>query len=133
MKPTKENQQLNQYMEEFEEDTKLNLQNLREKSLTVSMIRAKWLNYFFLEKENLERANAAKAKYIKSKSASGDSVLRLKNEDNLMSNDDTLAKLKRIAAQSQANMEYLQMALNILDGFGYQIKTVSEILKLEKI
>ena len=134
MKQISDNEQLNEYIKEFEDDIKLNIQNLREKSLTVSAIRAKWLNYFFLEKTNLERANNAKAKYLKSKTkVNMGSSLRLKNEDALLENDETLNKLKQIASQSQMNIEYLQMALNILDGFGFQIKTVTEIMKLEKL
>ena len=48
------NDQLASYIAEFNEDVKLSLHSLREKSLMCSSIWAKWLQYLYKEKENLQ-------------------------------------------------------------------------------
>jgi len=40
-------------MSELTSDVTINMHNIREKSLMSSSIWSKWLNYLFIEKENL--------------------------------------------------------------------------------
>ena len=61
----KSNKELSRYIKELEEDVQLSVANLREKSLTCSSIRAKWLAYYYKEKENLTRIKNTKAKILK--------------------------------------------------------------------
>lgn len=49
----KSNQILSNYIRELNNDVKLSISNLREKSLTCSAIWAKWISYLFLEKDNM--------------------------------------------------------------------------------
>ena len=87
------NKELSKYIEELENDVKLTEFNLREKSLLASSLWSKWLSYLFLEKSNLDKIQLAKTKCIKqnmSESKIQDSVLRKKNEENLLANNDTL-------------------------------------------
>ena len=44
-----------QYSMELKEDLKLSLSNLREKSLTTSSMKAKWIGYMAKEKEALSK------------------------------------------------------------------------------
>lgn len=87
------------YVKEFNDDVKLSLGTLREKSLMCSSIWAKWLQYLYKEKENLQRISDAKKKLLQKKmsdSKNVDSVLRMKNEDRIMESDDTMRKLMQL-------------------------------------
>lgn len=127
------NDQLSQYIKEFNDDVKLSLHNLREKSLMCSSIWAKWLQYLYKEKENLQRISDTKKKVMQKKMSESkniDSVLRLKNEDKLIESDETIRKLSDLNRKTQTNIEYIERALNILQNFGFQIKNVIEVYKL---
>ena len=130
----KENVDLQRYIKELEDDVKLTEYNLREKSLLCSSNWAKWLSYLFLEKENMQRIADAKQKILKKKSAtvkSTDSVLRMKSEEKISEKDENLKKLNVLSKQTQDNIDFIEHALNIFQQFGYNIKNVYEILKLD--
>ena len=130
----KENVDLQRYIKELEDDVKLTEYNLREKSLLCSSNWAKWLSYLFLEKENMQRIADAKQKILKKKSAtvkSTDSVLRMKSEEKISENDETVKKLNLLSKQTQDKIDYIERALNILQNFSYQIKNVHDVLKLQ--
>lgn len=130
----KENVDLQRYIKELEDDVKLTEYNLREKSLLCSSNWAKWLSYLFLEKENMQRIADAKQKILKKKTAtvkSTDSVLRMKSEEKISENDETVKKLNLLSKQTQDKIDYIERALNILQNFGYQIKNVHDVLKLQ--
>lgn len=131
-KQLKLNTQLQKYINEFNDDVKLNSLNLREKSLTSSAIWAKWLSYLFLEKENLERIIDSKQKILKKKmsSSSNDSILRLKAEDKISENDPTIQKLNNLQKITKDNIDYIERGLSILSNFGFNIKNAIETFKL---
>ena len=58
------------------------------------------------------------------------SVLRMKSEDKLMENDATLQKLNSLSKMTQDNIDYIERALSILASFGFSIKNVIEVMKL---
>ena len=130
----KENADLQRYIKELEDDVKLTEYNLREKSLLCSSNWAKWLSYLFLEKENMQRIADAKQKLLKKKTAaakSTDSVLRMKSEEKICESDETMKKLNLLSKQTQDKIDYIERALNILQNFGYQVKNVTDVLKLQ--
>lgn len=127
------NEQLASYIKEFNEDVKLSLHTLREKSLMCSSTWAKWLQYLYKEKENLQRISDAKKKVMQRKMAESknvDSVLRMKSEDKIMESDETMRKLVELGKNTQTNIEYIERALGILQNFGFQIKNCIEVYKL---
>ena len=128
-----ENKELTKYIQELEQDVKLDMYNLREKSLTSSAIWAKWLSYLYHEKNNLQRIADAKAKLLKKKMSENknhDSVLRLKAEDKIAENDENMKKLNVLQKRTQDNIDYIERALVVLSNFGFQIKNCVEVLKL---
>ena len=132
----KDNSELNSLMKEFSEDVELNIQNRRDKAFLVSTIRSKWLARYFKEKENLERIKKAKAKLLQKKlgdNKTQESILRLKNETAIAQNDETIQKLNTMAKITQDNIEFIERGFSILDNFGFQIKNVVEILKLQNV
>ena len=129
----KNNAELQKYINELNNDVDLNIHNLREKSLMSSALWAKWLQYLFHEKENLDRIIETKQKIIKKKTSENkisDSVLRLKNEDKLLANDANIQKLNNLQKITKDNIDYIERALTILSNFGFSIKNTTEILKL---
>ena len=58
------------------------------------------------------------------------SVLRMKSEDKLIENDATLQKLNSLSKMTQDNIDYIERALNILANFGFSVKNVTDIVKL---
>lgn len=130
----KTNPVLANYIKELSEDVKLTEYNLREKSLTCSSIWAKWLSYLHLEKENLQRISDAKKKILAKKMASTkttDSILRMKSEDKIIESDETMKKLAVLSKQTQDSIDYIERALGILANFGFNIKNVTEVFKLQ--
>ena len=130
----KTNLVLANYIKELSEDVKLTEYNLREKSLTCSSIWAKWLSYLHLEKENLQRISDAKKKILTKKMASTkttDSILKMKSEDKIIENDETMKKLAVLSKQTQDNIDYIERALGILANFGFSIKNCVDVFKLQ--
>lgn len=127
------NELLASYIKEFNDDVKLTATNLREKSMLSSSIWAKWTQYLFKEKENLQRIQDTKKKVLAQKTAGvrqQDSVLRLKSEDKIAENDETMKKLADLQKKTQTNIDYIEHALNILQNFGFNIKNAVEVWKM---
>lgn len=128
------NPELENYIHEFEDDVKVTEFNLREKSLTCSSIWAKWLSYLHLEKETIQRIAQAKKKILSSRMKdvkSSDSILRMKSEDKIIENDETMKKLALLSKQTQDRIDYIERALGILSNFGYQLRNITEVYKLQ--
>ena len=127
---------LNSYKDEFLEDTNLTLENIREKSMSVSAIRSKWLMYLFKEKENLEKIQSKRKEIMSKKlidSGKDVSVLKIKAEETILKNSEVIQKLNQLEADTKKCLEYIEYAMNILNDFNFQIKNTLDYLKLEKI
>lgn len=132
----RDNSELDAMISEFNSDMELNIHNIREKAFLVSTIRAKWLAKYFKEKENLSRIKKAKSKILKSKvsdSSTQASVLRLKNESKISESDERIKKLNDMEKLVQDNIDFIERAFSILDGFNWQIRDTIEILKLQGV
>ena len=130
----KSNQVLSDYIKELQEDVKLNEYSLREKSLMCSSLWAKWISYLYLEKDNLQRIAEMKQKILKKQMATSkvqDSVLRMKSEEKISEKDENMKRLNMLSKQTQDNIDFIEHALNIFQQFGYNIKNVYEVLKLD--
>lgn len=134
IKIPKIDQDLANYIKQFQSDVSLDVSNLMKKSLSCSAIWSKWLSFLYVEKENLERLNEAKQKILKKKIDNNknisDSVLRLKSEDKISENDETIKKINALTKKCQNRIDYIERSLNILSNFGYQIRACLELLKL---
>ena len=101
--------------------------------MTASAIWAKWLSYLYHEKENLDKIAETKQKILKKKFAENkmqDSVLRMKSEEKIQANDVNIQKLNKLSKMTQDNIDYIERALSILASFGFSIKNVIEVMKL---
>ena len=62
---------------------------------------------------------------------SSDSILRMKSEDKIIENDETMKKLALLSKQTQDRIDYIERALGILSNFGYQLRNITEVYKLQ--
>ena len=132
-KEIQDNPDLTNYVRMLHEDMTLTQSNLKEKSLTVSTIRAKWLNYYFLEKNNLKRIRTKKEEILREKSGLGQSVLKMKSEDRISAIDPRIKTLDELSEMVKSNMDFLERAMNILNDFPFAIKNSIDIIKLERL
>lgn len=134
LKSFHDNEDLNNYTKELNEDMKITKMNIHEKSLMVSSLRVKWLNYYFKEKENFQRIKKAKDTILKSKIGNNNnSILKMKSEDIISENDERIKKLNILYERVKTNIDFLERAMNILNDFGFQIKNCIDLYKLEKM
>lgn len=119
-----------QYSNELKEDLKLTLSNLREKALTTSSMKAKWIGYMAKEKEALSKLISIKNEYqktlmAKSKGANAFDKLKTMNQD-----DDTLRKIDATRKNVELSLEVISHAITALSEFGYNVKNSIDIIKL---
>ena len=118
-----------QYTKELKDDLNLTLSNLREKSLTTSSMKAKWVGYMAKEKEALQKLSSIRAEYQKTLAAKakGNAFDKLKtvNQD-----DETLKKIDQTRKGIELSLEVIAQAISSLSEFGYNIKNAIEVIKL---
>ena len=119
-----------QYSDELKEDLNLTLSNLREKSLTTSSMKAKWVGYMAKEKEALQRLSSLRADYqrtllAKNKGGNAFDKLKTANQD-----DETLKKIDATRKNVELSLEIIMQAITALSEFGYNIKNAIEVIKL---
>lgn len=118
------------YSNELKEDLKLTMSNLREKALTTSSMKAKWVGYMAKEKDAMQRLMAIRADYQKSilaKNKGGNAFDKLKNSTQ---EDETLKKIDATRKNIELSLEIISQAIASLTEFGYNIKNSIEIIKL---
>ena len=118
------------YSNELKEDLKLTMSNLREKALTTSSMKAKWVGYMAKEKDALQRLLAIRADYQKSilaKNKGGNAFDKLKNSTQ---EDETLKKIDATRKNIELSLEVISQAIASLTEFGYNIKNSIEVIKL---
>ena len=118
------------YSNELKEDLKLTMSNLREKALTTSSMKAKWVGYMAKEKDALQRLLAIRADYQKSllaKNKGSNAFDRLKSSTQ---EDETLKKIDATRKNIELSLEVIAQAITSLSEFGYNIKNSIEVIKL---
>ena len=117
-----------QYSRELKEDLNLTLSNLREKSLTTSSMKAKWIGYMAKEKEALQKLSSIRSEYQKTLAASkGNAFDKLKT---VAQEDDTLKKIDATRRNIDLSLEVIAHAISALSEFGYNIKNAIDVIKL---
>lgn len=118
-----------QYSRELKDDLNLTLANLREKSLTTSSMKAKWVGYMAKEKEALQKLNSIRSEYQKTLAAKakGNAFDKLKTVNQ---EDETLKKIDQTRKNIELSLEVIAQAISSLSEFGYNIKNAIEVIKL---
>ena len=119
-----------QYSMELKEDLKLSLSNLREKSLTTSSMKAKWIGYMAKEKEALSKLMSLRGEYqrkVLSQNKTGNAFDKLRTAN---VEDETLKKIDSTRKNIELSLEVINHAITALSEFGYNIKNAIEVIKL---
>ena len=102
------------YSNELKEDLNLTMSNLREKALTTSSMKAKWVGYMAKEKDAMQRLMAIRADYQKSllaKNKGGNAFDKLKNSTQ---EDETLKKIDATRKNIELSLEVIAQAITSL-------------------
>lgn len=119
-----------QYSNELKDDLKLTLSNLREKSLTTSSMKAKWVGYMAKEKEALQKLVTLRSEYQKSLMAKSKGASALDKLKSVNQDDETLKKIDQTRKNVELSLEVIAQAITALSEFGYNIKNAIEVIKL---
>lgn len=127
-----ETSSLDKYKEELARDTDLSIRNLREKSLTLSAMEAKWAGYYVVEKQQLKRVQEMRQRYVADKNskemAGKDAFSRVKAS---AAPDENLRKLDRIRNDLELSIEFIHEAMGIMRNMTFNVKNSIEIFKME--
>ena len=118
------------YSNELKEDLKLTISNLREKALTTSSMKAKWIGYMAKEKDALSRLLSIRSEYQKSllsNAKGGNAFDKLKQAN---TEDATLKKIDSTRKNIELSLEVISQAITALGEFGYNIKNTIDVMKL---
>lgn len=133
------NKSINEYYQELNNDLTINLLNLRERSLSISAIRAKWIMYLFKEKENLKRYKKKKSEItaklieVMNKDPNKRSIINRKMEDEINSKNPSMIKLNNTIEELQEIIQFLELSTNVLNDYGFTVKNTIDTLKLEQV
>jgi hypothetical protein len=140
-KSDQQTSRLDIYIKEFENDVNVTVENFKEKSLLVTSIRAKWLRYYHLEMNLLDKLKAHRGEVSKlvnneifGGSKGGGALKNNPGMDLFIDSSPALEKADEVKAKiliCERCMDYIERALHILDTFNFQIKNFIDILKLE--
>jgi hypothetical protein len=133
-----QNSNINKYYTELHQDMNVTILNIRDRSLSVSSIRSKWLMYLFKEKENLKRLKDAKSNKMKimmdtlNKDPNHRTIINKKLEDKI-NTEDVMIKINNAIETTKEVVQFLEFATNILNDYGFTVKNALDCLKLEQI
>ena len=125
-------ERLEKYIKEFDDDVKLTMSNVKDKSLLVTSYQSKWIRYYFLEKSIYQKLKDAKIEYSKrvvNKIEFKQTVLPLQSPDGI---DKNLVKLNNEIRTSELCLDFIEKSMAVLDKMNFQIKNVIDLVKLER-
>ena len=122
---------LEEYQKELEKDVELNIQNIKDKGLMISSIRAKWIRYFYKEKEFLDKLKYAKNTHSRKLANNINKQAKSKFPTLNINEDPQLLKINSAIKQTEYCIDFIDKAFNIFETFNFQIKNVIDLIKLE--
>ena len=125
-------ERLEKYIQEFDDDVKLTMTNVKDKSLLVTSYQSKWIRYYFLEKTIYQKLKDAKVEYSKqfvNKIEFKQTTLPLTTQSDI---DKKLVKLNNEIRNSEACLDFIEKSMAVLDKMNFQIKNVIDLVKLER-
>ena len=125
------NSRLDKYIAEFDDDVKLTLSNLKDKSLLAASYQSKWVRYYFQEKTLNQKLKDAKLEYTRSHSQKLSFKPVQMDLDGSVSQDEKLTKLNGEIRNSDMCLDFIEKSMNVLDKFNFSIKNVIDIMRLE--
>ena len=134
-----ENELIKKLGEELLEDVEVNLMNVRDKSMTVSTIRAKWVMKFFKEKEVVRKLKSVKTQLLQ-KGVEGlqttdtqyRSMSKIRLEEKISKESDKIKKINDMISKQSEVVQFMEYALNVVSDFNFTVKHALDAIKLEE-
>lgn len=134
-----DNELIEKLYTELNEDMTVNIMNVRDKSMSVSAIRTKWVMKYFKENEMLKKLNKAKLQYIDKSikelqvsDTSYRSMSRSRLEAHIFSTDEKVKKIDKHIDSQKEVLQFMEYVLNIVADFNFTVKHTLDALKLEQ-
>lgn len=121
------------------DDISVSLLNVREKSMLVSTIRAKWVMKYFKEKEVMKKLSAAKNHLIdigvgelQTSNTANRSISKMRLAEQVAGSSDKVKQINKMVVDQAEVIQFMEYALNIVSDFNFTVKHVLDALKLEQ-
>lgn len=130
---------LDKLAQQLMDDVQVNIMNVRDKAMLVSTIRTQWVMRLFKEREIDKKLKQARKNILEkgvedlqTSDVSNRRLSRVRLEEQILSSDVTLQKIK-IASSNQAEvLQFIEYALNIIGDFNFTVKHALDAIKLEQ-
>lgn len=127
---------LDKYTKELEEDTKINMLNLRDAQMRLPAIKHKWVARLINHRMEISKTKSliikAKDAIIEKQINNKIKLSRPALEKNAESHD-TVIRLKKRIKEEEFVVMYLDKVEQIFKSMTFDIKNLTEILKLEQL
>jgi hypothetical protein len=134
-----DNKLLERLGKELMDDIKVDLINVRDKAMTVSTIRAKWVMKFFREKEQMAKLQKAKKQVLsqevnklQTSSIPSRSMSKMRLEEQIVGDNDQIKRLNDTINKQAEVIQFMEYALNIVSDFNFTVKHALDAIKLEQ-
>ena len=127
---------LDKYTKELEEDTKINMLNLRDAQMRLPGIKHRWASRLINHKMEISKTKSLiiKAKdAIIDKQMDGKITMSRPSLEKKAESNDIVIRLRKKVKQEEFIVMYLEKVEQILRSMTFDIKNITEILKLEQL
>ena len=134
-----DNEMIAKLGKELMEDMQVNLMNVRDKSMTVSSIRARWVMKYFKEKEIVRKLKDAKSTLLQ-KGVEGlqttdtqfRNMSKIRLEEKISKESDKIKKINEMLSKQNEVVQFMEYALNVVSDFNFTVKHALDAIKLEQ-
>lgn len=126
---------LNAIIDEFNEDVKIEIGNIREKAMMEPSLRGKWIRKYILAKAKEKRIKSGidvlREEISKMYASNGSFLASRQSVDSAIKNDRGIKELKRELYIESQVVEALSYCKDTIYGFGYSVKNSLDAMKLD--
>lgn len=126
---------LNAIIDEFNEDVKIEIGNIREKAMMEPSLRGKWIRKYILAKAKEKRLKSGievlRDEISKMYASKGSFLASRQSVDAAVKNDKGIKELKRELYIESQLVEVLSYCKDTIYGFGYSVKNSLDAMKLD--
>ena len=127
-------ERIEQYAKEIEEDTSIDIVNLRDKQFSSPQTKHKWLYKMTMEKKRLLELYEKKDQIMVTKNIDNPLQLSRAAMKAKADKDDDVIELNKEIKKQELLVEYLDAAVNkIFSQMGFDFKNLVELIKMEQL
>jgi len=128
---------LEDYINEIKEDTKVNEINLKEKSLSLPALKAKWVSRLINHKNALSSLERRKRSLLKNLIPKVKETLPVKLSDTVIretaESTEEISDINKKIDQEKSVIDFLERTEKIMSSFTYDIGNITKIIQLETL